>query len=63
MLLGNTEGREHLLAIVEPGGLFGEAACFDGLPYHTTTVTVQPCTVRVFSRVRPCWRPCAPSPT
>ena len=26
MLLGSPEGREHLLAIVEPGGLFGEAA-------------------------------------
>jgi CRP-like cAMP-binding protein len=50
MLLGNAEGREHLLAIVEPGGLFGEAACFDGLPYATTTVTMQPCTVRVFPR-------------
>jgi CRP-like cAMP-binding protein len=50
MLLGSPEGREHLLAIVEPGGLFGEAACFDGLPYHTTSVTVQPCTVRVFPR-------------
>jgi len=50
LFLGNNDGREHVLAIVEPGGLFGEAACFDGLPYHTTTVTVQPSTVRVFPR-------------
>jgi CRP-like cAMP-binding protein len=50
LFLGNNDGREHVLAIVEPGGLFGEAACFDGLPYHTSTVTVQPSTVRVFPR-------------
>lgn len=50
LFLGNNDGREHVLAIVEPGGLFGEAACFDGLPYHTTTVTVQPSTLRVFPR-------------
>jgi CRP/FNR family cyclic AMP-dependent transcriptional regulator len=50
MFLGNPDGREHVLAIVEPGGLFGEAACFDGLPYHTSTITVQPSTVRVFPR-------------
>jgi CRP-like cAMP-binding protein len=50
LFLGNKDGREHVLAIVEPGGLFGEAACFDGLPYHTSTVTVQPSTVRVFPR-------------
>jgi CRP/FNR family cyclic AMP-dependent transcriptional regulator len=50
ILLGTPEGREHVLAIVEPGGLFGEAACFDGLPYHTSSITVQPSTVRVFPR-------------
>jgi CRP-like cAMP-binding protein len=50
LFLGNNDGREHVLAIVEPGGLFGEAACFDGLPYHASTVTVQPCAVRVFPR-------------
>lgn len=50
LLLGTPEGRERLLAIVEPGGLFGEAACFDGLPYHTTAVTAEACAVRVFPR-------------
>lgn len=50
ILLGHTDGREHVLAIVEPGGLFGEAACFDGVPYSTTAVTVQPSTIRVFAR-------------
>jgi CRP-like cAMP-binding protein len=50
LLLGTPEGRERLLVIVEPGGLFGEAACFDGLPYHTTAITAEPCTVRVFPR-------------
>ncbi len=50
ILLGHKDGREHVLAIVEPGGLFGEAACFDGVPYCTTAVTVQPSTVRVFAR-------------
>lgn len=50
IVLCDNDGREHVLAIVEPGGLFGEAACFDGLPYHTTAVTVQPSTVRVFAR-------------
>lgn len=47
---GYPDGREHVLAIVEPGGLFGEAACFDGVPYYTTAVTVQPSTIRVFTR-------------
>ncbi len=50
ILLGHNDGREHVLAIVEPGGLFGEAACFDGVPYSTTAVTVQPSMVRVFAR-------------
>jgi CRP-like cAMP-binding protein len=50
ILLGHPDGREHVLAIVEPGGLFGEAACFDGVPYHTTALTVQPSAVRVFAR-------------
>ena len=50
IVLSQTDGREHVLAIVEPGGLFGEAACFDGLPYHTTAVTVQASTVLVFGR-------------
>jgi CRP-like cAMP-binding protein len=39
-----------VLAIIEPGGLFGEAACFDGVPYYTAATTVQPSIVRVFSR-------------
>jgi CRP-like cAMP-binding protein len=47
---GHQDGRENILAIVEPGGLFGEAACFDGVPYYTTAVTVQPSRVRVFPR-------------
>lgn len=50
IFIGHPEGREHVLAIVEPGGLFGEAACFDGVPYSTTAVTVQPSAVRVFPR-------------
>ncbi len=50
ILLGHRDGREHVLAIVEPGGLFGEAACFDGVPYCTTAITVQPSTIRVFAR-------------
>ena len=50
IVLSQTDGREHVLAIVEPGGLFGEAACFDGLPYHTTAITVQPSTVLIFAR-------------
>ncbi|HWU38391.1 MAG TPA: cyclic nucleotide-binding domain-containing protein, partial [Candidatus Acidoferrum sp.] len=50
ILLGHKDGREHVLAIVEPGGLFGEAACFDGVPYYTTAVTVQASTIRVFDR-------------
>ena len=48
--LGHCDGRERVLALVEPGGLFGEAACFDGVPYCTTAVTVQTSTVRVFAR-------------
>ncbi len=47
---GNEDGRERVLAIVEPGGLLGEAACFDGVPYCTSAVTLQPSTVRVFPR-------------
>jgi len=47
---GHQDGRENILAIVEPGGLFGEAACFDGVPYYTTAVTVQPSRIRVFPR-------------
>lgn len=50
ILNGHPDGREQVLAIVEPGGLFGEAACFDGVPYYTAAVTVQPSVVRVFSR-------------
>jgi CRP/FNR family transcriptional regulator, cyclic AMP receptor protein len=47
---GYQDGRENILAIVEPGGLFGEAACFDGVPYYTTAATVQPSRIRVFPR-------------
>ena len=47
---GHQDGRENILAIVEAGGLFGEAACFDSVPYYTTAVTVQPSRVRVFPR-------------
>lgn len=47
---GHPDGREHVLAIVEPGGLFGEAACFDGVPYYTTAVTAQPSAIRVYPR-------------
>ena len=47
---GHQDGRENILAIGEPGGLFGEAACFDGVPYYTTAVTVQPSRIRVFPR-------------
>jgi CRP/FNR family cyclic AMP-dependent transcriptional regulator len=50
ILNGHPDGREQVLAIVEPGGLFGEAACFDGVPYYTAALTVQPSMVRVFSR-------------
>ncbi len=50
ILLGHKDGREHVLAIVEPGGLFGEAACFDGVPYYTTAVTAQPSAIRVYPR-------------
>lgn len=47
---GHPDGREHVLAIVEPGGLFGEAACFDGVPYYTTAITAQPSAIRVYPR-------------
>jgi CRP/FNR family cyclic AMP-dependent transcriptional regulator len=47
---GQADGREQVLALVEPGGLFGEAACFDGVPYYTSAVTLKPSAVRVFSR-------------
>ena len=47
---GHQDGRERVLAIVEPGGLCGEAACFDGLAYCTSAVTLQPSAVRVFAR-------------
>ncbi|MDQ7842213.1 MAG: Crp/Fnr family transcriptional regulator [Armatimonadota bacterium] len=51
IFLGHPEGHEHVLAIVEPGGLFGEAACFGGLPYYTSAVTVQPSTIRIYPLV------------
>lgn len=50
IFIGHPDGREHILAIVEPGGLCGEAACFDEVPYCTSAVTVQPSAVRVFAR-------------
>lgn len=48
LYIGHPDGHEHVLAIVEPGGLFGEAACFGGLPYYTSAVTVQASMIRVF---------------
>jgi len=50
IFMGHPDGREHVLAIVEPGGLFGEAACFDEVPYYTSALTVRPSTIRVFTR-------------
>ena len=47
---GHQDGRQNILAIVEPGGLFGEAACFDEVPYYTTAVTELPSRIRVFPR-------------
>lgn len=43
-------GSERVLSYAEPGSTFGESACFDELPYYTTSVAVRPSEVRVFSR-------------
>jgi CRP-like cAMP-binding protein len=41
----SSSGNHHLLKIASPGGIVGDLACFDGLPYPVFTEAMCPCSI------------------
>lgn len=48
--VADPDGREQVVTLVAPGGLFGEAACFGWMPYSTSAVATVASRMRVFPR-------------
>ncbi len=48
--LDNPDGSQKLLAIADPGLVFGDSACFDQLPYYASAMALRTSEVCIFER-------------